>query len=66
MQYMSRMHELEEARFSVVAGDLNVREGDDHCMCAEGWRDALRLPPFRRPGAHGAVDLVPRQPLGQV
>ena len=29
----------------VVAGDLNAREGEDHCMCAEGWRDVLRLAP---------------------
>ena len=38
-EYMSRMHEFEEGRICVLAGDFNAREGEDHCLRTEGWRD---------------------------
>ena len=42
LAYMSRLHELhehEDGQLWVFAGDFNVREGEDHCLRAEGWHD---------------------------
>ena len=37
--YMSRMHEFADGRISVLAGDFNARDGEDHGLKMEGWRD---------------------------
>ena len=37
---LSRLHEQEEGQAFVLAGDFNVRDGEDLCLRAEGWRDA--------------------------
>ena len=39
LKYMSRLHEREGTDIAVLAGDFNVREGEDHCLRIEGWRD---------------------------
>ena len=36
LAHMSRMHEHEDGQLWVLAGDFNVREGEDHCLRAEG------------------------------
>ena len=40
IQHLSRKHELSPAEAYVIAGDWNMREGEEHCMQTEGWRDA--------------------------
>jgi endonuclease/exonuclease/phosphatase family metal-dependent hydrolase len=38
--HMSRKHETEDSRgVCVLAGDFNMREGEEHCLRVEGWRD---------------------------
>ena len=54
LEYMSRMHELHEEQVWVLAGDLNAREGEDHCLRGEGWRDVWTE--AQGAGAGGAVD----------
>ena len=39
LNHLSHMHEFEEDQTCVVAGDFNVREGEDLCLRKEGWRD---------------------------
>ena len=39
--HMSRAHEREVGETTcVLAGDLNVRQGEDQCLLQEGWSDA--------------------------
>ena len=38
--HMSRLHECDEDRAYVIAGDFNVRAGEDHRLLTEGWVDA--------------------------
>ena len=40
IQHLSRKHELSHAEAYVIVGDWNMREGEEHCMQTEGWRDA--------------------------
>ena len=42
--HISRLHEHEGDRVSIIAGDCNAREGDDHCLLAEGWSDQWCTP----------------------
>ena len=57
--HLSRVHELERGQVCVITGDLNTREGDDHALLLEGWRDAWSAAPadeewtWRR-GVHSA------------
>ena len=44
--HMSRSHELEgQGQLCVLAGDLNLRGGEDMGLQREGWRDAWSSPP---------------------
>ena len=45
LAYMSRVHEREDGRLCVLAGDFNARDGEDHCLRAEGWRDVWATTP---------------------
>ena len=38
--HMSRLHEHDQDRTYVLAGDFNAREGEDLCLLSEGWADA--------------------------
>ena len=43
---MSRSHECEEqGQLCVLAGDLNLRVGEERDLQREGWRDAWSSPP---------------------
>ena len=43
---MSRSHELEEhGQLCVLAGDFNLRGGEERDLEREGWRDAWPSPP---------------------
>ena len=40
LQIMSRRHESQHSRgVCVLAGDFNIRPGEEHCLQIEGWRD---------------------------
>ena len=41
--HLSRMYESHDNQTCVVAGDFNVREGEDQCLLREGWRDTMHL-----------------------
>ena len=41
LQYMSRLHESEEGLACVLAGDFNMRVGEEQWLVREGWRDVL-------------------------
>ena len=44
--HMSRSHEFEEqGQFCALAGDLNLRVGEERDLQREGWRDAWSSPP---------------------
>ena len=44
--HMSRSHELEEhGQLCVLAGDFNLRGGEERDLEREGWRDAWSSPP---------------------
>ena len=50
--HLSRMYEGHDNQTCVVAGDFNVREGEDQCLIREGWRDTMNLatlPPKLQP-----------------
>ena len=36
---LSRSHEGDDSSVHVLAGDLNLRQGEDQCLLNEGWRD---------------------------
>ena len=38
--HMSRLHELEDGQVCVLAGDFNLRAGEEAPLEREGWRDA--------------------------
>ena len=40
--YLSRVHDRDAAKVHVVAGDLNLRPGEDQCLLAEGWQDVFK------------------------
>ena len=46
LRHLSRQYESDIAQTYIVAGDLNLREGDDQCLLSEGWRDAWTLKPI--------------------
>ena len=50
-QQMSRQHERDPGRLQVLAGDFNIREGEQQCFEQEGWVDAWSLA-----GSVAAVD----------
>ena len=39
LHHMSRMQECEAGRACVLAGDMNIRSGEEHPLESEGWRD---------------------------
>jgi len=45
LQHLSRSHEASGGLACILAGDLNVREGEDHCLLVEGWRDCFNEAP---------------------
>ena len=64
LEYMSRVHEREDDKLWILAGDFNAREGEDHCLLSEGWREvgaeALGLEPWtwRRSQSSARYDRV--------
>ena len=42
LQHMSRSHERDPDHAYVLAGDFNVRQGEDDCLLSKGWVDAWR------------------------
>lgn len=52
LKHISRFHEREAGQTCIIGGDFNVREGEDHCLRREGWRDAW-----------GEVPVDPESPL---
>jgi hypothetical protein len=37
--HMSRIHECADLKVHVLAGDFNIRRGEEHCLLSEGWVD---------------------------
>ncbi len=61
LQYMSRSHEAEQGRACVLAGNFDMRSGEESWLELEGWHEVL-VPEcqwtWRRGGHHGRFDRV--------
>ena len=42
LQHLSRVHEGDAAKVHIVAGDFNLRSGEDQCLLAERWQDVFK------------------------
>ena len=40
MDFLSTRRESDELHIQVLAGDLNMREGEEQCLLQQGWKDA--------------------------
>ena len=40
LRHLSRCHENSSDKIQIIAGDLNMRHGEDHCLLSEGWTDS--------------------------
>ena len=47
---MSRLDELDQNHVRVLAGDFNMRDGEEKSLCSEGWVDAWQTPGAERRG----------------
>ena len=43
LRHMSRLHESEEGQACVLAGDFNMRSGEEQWLLREGWREVRRV-----------------------
>ena len=41
LQYLARAHESAGGNACVMAGDFNLRQGEEQVLLAEGWRDSV-------------------------
>ena len=42
LQYLARAHESADGGVCFLAGDFNLRQGEDQVLLDEGWRDSAR------------------------
>ena len=40
LDFLSTRHDCDELHIQVLAGDLNMREGEEQCLLQQGWKDA--------------------------
>ena len=41
MQYLARIHERGDGAACLLAGDFNLRQGEEEVLLNEGWRDSV-------------------------
>ena len=41
LQYLARIHERGDGAACLLAGDFNLRQGEDEVLLNEGWRDSV-------------------------
>ena len=40
--HLSRIHERDPSNVHIIAGDFNLRKGEDQCLRSEGWQDLFQ------------------------